>query len=616
MKQRINRFLSPPLVVVFALIDIVAWAIALTGAALVRHGFDLSKLNGDSVATLIALAAGLQIAFGLVSGLYVGRRRPASFEETGAMALGAVLITLTLMVVVAFTPGRHLAPLSAILGAAAYQLVLSLGTRYIWRWIGEFRRVSHHPRAHRALIFGAGEAGEQAARALREDPESDFLPLAFLDDDPALSRLEIVNLPVVGGRHDIESAARRFDADSLIVAMPSARRSQINAVAAAAQQAGLKVWILPRLAKYLTEQVEFADLREFTLSEFLHREEIKTDLDSIAGYLRGHKVLVTGAGGSIGSVLCKLVAQFEPSELVLLDRDEGALHALQLSLHGRALMNESNLVLADIRDRQAIRDIFAHYRPDVVFHTAALKHLALLEEYPVEAVKTNILGTRNVLEAAIASGARRIVNISTDKAVEPVSVLGATKRIAELLTAAYARVSDAVVMSVRFGNVLGSRGSIIPTLREQLATGRPLTITHPDVTRFFMTVEEAVELVVQAGAIGEDGEVLVLDMGEPVRIVDLARQLAAEMRPGEQIEFEVIGLRAGEKLHESATSASERLLRTPHPLISAYEAPPLEISDVDMLGTVQDTEELRSLLWGLVGSTAYEPMMMPERTAR
>ena len=200
MKKTINRFLSPPLVAVFALTDIVAWAIALTGAALIRHGFALDKLDGGSLATLIALAAGLQIAFGLVSGLYVGRRRPASFEETGAMALGAVLITLTLLVVVAFTPGDHLAPLSAVLGAAAYQLVFSLGSRYMWRWVSEFRRISHHPRTHRALIFGAGEAGEQAARALREDPESDFLPLAFLDDDPALSRLEVVGLPVAGGR--------------------------------------------------------------------------------------------------------------------------------------------------------------------------------------------------------------------------------------------------------------------------------------------------------------------------------------------------------------------------------------------------------------------------------
>ncbi|MEL7210680.1 MAG: polysaccharide biosynthesis protein, partial [Actinomycetota bacterium] len=285
------------------------------------------------------------------------------------------------------------------------------------------------------------------------------------------------------------------------------------------------------------------------------------------------RVLVTGAGGSIGSELCRQIYLFAPEELIMVDRDESALHAVQLSLEGRALLDTPDLVVADIRDRDVIDRIFDERRPQVVFHAAALKHLSLLERYPREALRTNVYGTANVMEAAARVGSERVVNISTDKAAEPSSVLGHTKALAERLTARIAEETTGTFLSVRFGNVLGSRGSVLTAFKAQLDRGGPLTVTDPEVTRFFMTVEEAVQLVIQAGAVGRDGEALILDMGDPVRIADLAQRLVAQAdRP---IEIVYTGLRPGEKLHEALAGADEVVRAGPHPSISHVAVVPI-----------------------------------------
>ncbi|MFL6110170.1 MAG: UDP-N-acetylglucosamine 4,6-dehydratase family protein, partial [Catenulispora sp.] len=286
----------------------------------------------------------------------------------------------------------------------------------------------------------------------------------------------------------------------------------------------------------------------------------------IADYLTAQKVLVTGAGGSIGSELCRQIHRFQPAELMMLDRDESALHALQLSIHGEARLDLPQAILVDIRDGEALQDLFRRRRPEVVFHAAALKHVNMLEQYPDEGWKTNVLGTRNVLDAAVTAGVSHFINISTDKAADPVSVLGRTKRTAELLTATYAKQAPGRFLSVRFGNVLGSRGSVLETFAAQIARGGPVTVTDPAVTRYFMTIAEAVQLVIQAGAIGRDGEVLVLDMGQPVRIAEVAAQLIA--LEGKQIDIVYTGLCPGEKLHESLFGAGERDVRPVHPRIS------------------------------------------------
>ena len=348
--------------------------------------------------------------------------------------------------------------------------------------IEENRRQSLNPRANRVLIFGAGDAGHQVVKAIREDPTSDLLPVAFLDDDRARGRLRIAGLTVAGGREAIEAAADKFEAGGLLIAMPSAERGAVLEIADMAQGFGLSVRILPPMDKFLTEPVAFRDIRELTLANFLSRDEIHLDDEMIRGYLSGKTVLVTGAGGSIGSQLCETVRAFGPGRLLMLDHSENGLHALQLRLDGRALLETPDLILADIRELGAIRAVFEEHRPDVVFHAAAHKHVTFLERHPGEGVKTNVFGVENVLRAAVEFGVERFVNISTDKAADPINVLGLTKRIGERLTAHYATEGAGIYMSVCFGNVLGSTGSVIPTFRDQISRGEPITVTHPEVT--------------------------------------------------------------------------------------------------------------------------------------
>ena len=343
--------------------------------------------------------------------------------------------------------------------------------------------------------------------------------------------------------------------------------------------------VVPGVESLLGDDIEFTDVRPLNERDLLGRHEISTDVDQIAGYLAGKRVLVTGAGGSIGSELSRQIQRFEPAELIMLDRDESALHAVQLSIMGRAMLDDRNLVVADIRERGRLREVFVEHRPQVVFHAAALKHLPLLEMYPEEAIKTNVKGTLDLLEISDEFGVERFVNISTDKAADPSCVLGYTKRIAERLTAQVAAEASGTFLSVRFGNVLGSRGSVLTAFREQIARGGPVTVTHPEITRYFMTVEEAVQLVIQAGAIGRSGEALVLDMGSPVKIADVARRLVAHA--DRTVDIVYTGLRPGEKLHEVLLGSDEVDARPVHPLISHVYVPPLEIGALAELSTAR-----------------------------
>ena len=369
--------------------------------------------------------------------------------------------------------------------------------------------------------------------------------------------------------------------------MPGADSVLIRDLLARAEDAGLGVQVLPSVKELLGGNVRVVDIREPNVVDLLGRTRVETDIEAVSEYLAGRVVAVTGAGGSIGSELCRQVSDLGPAELIMIDRDESALHAVQLSIEGRALLDSDDVVLLDIRDRDRLARLFEVRKPDVVFHAAALKHLPLLEAYPAEALKTNVWGTRAVLDAAVAAGVDRFVNISTDKAANPCSVLGYSKRICEGLTAYQAAATGRSFLSVRFGNVLKSRGSVLTTFRAQIAAGGPITVTDPDVARFFMTVEEAVELVIQAGAIGRGGEVLVLEMGEQVKIADVARQMANSSNPPIRIEY--TGLRPGEKLREELISDFEIGFTSEHPMIHYVDVPPLSpdlVCDID--ATVDD----------------------------
>ena len=454
-------------------------------------------------------------------------------------------------------------------------VLVMVAVRFWWRMDHDrqLRRVLKTRSRERVVVFGAGSGGRAAISAMLSDPEGAYEPVAILDDDPRMRGVTTRGVTVLGNRYDMASVAGERRATAVVIAVPSASSSVVLDLSELATRAGLAVRVLPSVRELLDGRVRVVDIREPTERDLMGRHSIETDLDQAASYLRDKRVLVTGAGGSIGSELCRQIAQFGPAELIMFDRDESALHEVQLSISGRALLDTPDLLLLDIRDRERVKAVFCERRPEVVFHAAALKHLPLLEAYPVEGFKTNVWGTLAVLEAAEAAGVECFVNVSTDKAADPCSMLGYSKRVAEGLTAGVDERARGRFLSVRFGNVLGSRGSVLTAFQKQLEQGGPLTVTHPEATRYFMTVEEAVQLVLQAGAIGEGGRVLVLDMGDPVNIAEVAEQLAQSVKPARPIEF--VGLRGGEKLHEDLFAESETPAPTAHELIRSVAVPPL-----------------------------------------
>ena len=579
-------------------VDIAAWVVGLYAAMVLRfESFvpdDWGHFHVSGLLAAVGIAAALQAASGLALGLYLGRWRFGTLDEVSHL-VASVAITSAGLAVCDMLRSPLLVPASVPLAGGLLALVFMGSTRYGWRLVLDRDLRPHGEGTHRVLVFGAGEGGVQTLTAMLRNPLSPYLPVAILDDDPAKRNLRVMGLHVVGGRTALARAAAEYQADTVVFAMPGASSDLLRDLCNLATEVGLDILVLPPLAELFSGAIAVADIRPLTVADLLGRHVIDTDVASITGYLTKKRVLVTGAGGSIGSELCHQLMRFAPAELVMLDRDESALHALQLRIDGRALLDDRNLVVCDIRDASRMQRVFDEHRPDVVFHAAALKHLTLLEMHPGEAVKTNVWGTLNVLEAARRTGVGRFVNISTDKAADPTSVLGYSKRVAERITAHASTNADGTYLSVRFGNVLGSRGSVLTAFHAQIEAGGPVTITHPDVTRYFMTVEEAVELVIQAGAVGQDGEALVLDMGKPVRIADVARRLVAQAP--RSVEIVYTGLRPGEKLHEVLLGYGELDQRPAHPLISHVRVPALTIDELGGLADADapDAEQLAQL---------------------
>jgi len=554
-----------------------------------RYEFGLTEANLQGAVTIGLFAVALQALLGHAQFLYRGRHQSGTFDEVGAVS-GTVLTTGAVILAVDLLLPHRLVPASAPIIGGILALVAMLGARYAYRLAHE-RRLRGDRRARGALLFGAGRAGHDLVRAMLNDSRGAYVPVGVLDDDPEKRYLRVCGVPMLGRRSDIPAALARTGASTVIFSVANADAELIRSVQTIAVDAGAAFKVVPSVGELLDGQTSVTDVRDVQITDILGRRQIETDLEPIAGYLTGKRVLVTGAGGSIGSELCRQIQHFHPGELIMLDRDESALHAVQLSLRGRALLDSSELILADLRDADALREVFATRAPQVVFHAAALKHLPLLERYPAEAVKTNVWGTQNVLELARSTPAvERFVNISTDKAANPVSVLGYSKRITERLTAQASVGSAGTFLNVRFGNVLGSRGSVLTAFQAQAASGGPITVTHPEVTRYFMTVQEAVQLVIQAAAIGRAGEALVLDMGAPVRIMDVARQLAAQAR--HPVEIVYTGLRPGEKLHEELFATGEHDRRPLHPLISHVPVPPLHADHVRLLDPGAEHDKL------------------------
>lgn len=511
--------------------------------------------------------------------LYSLRHAPGSLDEASLVALCGGFVGLLVTLAVAIPSATRDIAISVPMAAASTAVLVCIAVRVTYR--------RHRERSHqgtgglRAVVVGCGAAGTRLVRDLQLEPDRPYDPVAFVDDDTRKRHYRVGSTHVMGEVTELARIIEREGIERVLVAAPSAGPELVRRVNAIANDCGVKTKVLPTLAELDGHDVGFRDLRDLELADFLGRKPVKTDLSTVSHYLTGKRVLVTGAGGSIGSELCRQIHAFGPAALQMLDRDESALHGLQLSLDGRAQLDSRNLILADIRDTNRLAAVFAEHQPEVVFHAAALKHLTMLQMYPEEALKTNIRGTLNVLNAAAAVDVGVFINISTDKAADPSSILGESKLMAERLTAGF-RESGRYV-SVRFGNVLGSRGSVLTAFAEQIRTGGPITVTDPDVTRFFMTVSEAVQLVLQAGAIGTSGDVLILDMGKPVRIMDVARQLMD--LAGRRVDIVITGLRPGEKLHEVLQGGDENLRPTGHPSISCARVVPLAAtaaSDIEL----------------------------------
>ena len=552
----------------------LAVTIALVMRSYLQAAPDISKIVKDSLIRVLPMVSVVQAVTGYIVGIYRRRWRYGSFDEVKGLILSALITTIILWVIRFFDTSVDAFPRSAIVAGGILGLFFTAASRYSWRLIREQLRRPSAQNSTKLLIYGAGEGGIQIVNTMLRNPSSQYLPVAFLDDNTKTHRLRISGVPVLGGRNEIAKVAQRTGASALLIAIPSADSTVVNEIVEIARNSKLNVKILPVVQSLDDRQVDAADIRDLTDEDLLGRRRVKIDLDEISQYLVNRRVLVTGAGGSIGSELCRQLVRFNPSEIIMLDRDESALHEVQLSIYGRALLDTPQTILADLRDERAINEIFDSRKPQVVFHAAALKPLPLLERYPHEAYQTNVLGTATVLNAAQRTGVEVFVNISTDKAANPISVLGFSKKIAERLTADLAsRTNQGKYISVRFGNVLGSRGSVLMSFRDQIAKGGPVTVTHRGVTRYFMTISEAVQLVVQAGAIGRTGEVLVLDMGKPVNIHDVAEQLVKNS--GKPIKIEVVGLRVGEKVHEELFADGETDERPRHPLISHVAAKPI-----------------------------------------
>jgi FlaA1/EpsC-like NDP-sugar epimerase len=500
-------------------------------------------------------------------------------------------------------------PLSVLFMDGLLTAAFAAAPRFAVRAFG--RRGQRHRLldARRALIVGAGAAGEMIVKEMMGHPAVGLNPVGFVDDDRSKHGHRMCDLPVLGSLAAIPELVLSHEIDEVVIAMPRASGAVVRQVVRAALEVGVKTRTVPGMFDIISGKVSVASLRQVEIQDLLRREPIQTDLEQVRSLATGETVLVTGAGGSIGSELCRQLARLEPAQVLLLGHGENSIFDVLAELTERFPTLTTVPVIADVRDRERLRQVFGQYRPYSVFHAAAHKHVPLMEGNIAEAVTNNVLGTKNVAELSAEFGVEHLVMISTDKAVRPTNIMGATKRVAEQIVQEIAEAHERKFVAVRFGNVLGSRGSVVPTFLRQIQSGGPVTVTHPEMRRYFMTIPEAVQLVLQAGAIGRGGEVFVLDMGEPVKVLDLATDLIrlSGLEVGIDIEIRFTGTRPGEKLYEELFFDSESAVPTDHPKVlrARNGVLPLGLSTVvdvlvDGARTGRPDDEIRELLVRLV----------------
>lgn len=498
--------------------------------------------------------------------LYQSLWQYASIEELFSVVFSSFIGMF--FVALVFQLFRVQLPKSFYLLTAILNMAFVGGSRFGYRTLRKLKVMTkiQNESFQRVLIIGGGKAGALMIKEMKTNPQIKKIPVAVIDDNEEKIKRKIHGVPILGTRSDIRRIAEEKEIDEIIIAIPSARKSEIREIVKLCKYTKCRLRTLPGVYELIDGQVDIKKIRDVNIEDLLGREPISVNLSQISGYLSNEIVLVTGGGGSIGSELCRQIVAYKPRQLLILDIYENNAFEIQNELLHKHKDLDLKVFIASIRDSRRMEQIFSTYRPTVVFHAAAHKHVPLMEANPTEAIKNNVFGTLNVAELADKYNSKKFVLISTDKAVNPTNIMGATKRVAEMIIQALDKQSDTEYVAVRFGNVLGSNGSVIPVFKKQIAEGGPVTVTHPDITRYFMTIPEAVQLVVQAGAMAKGGEIFVLDMGEPVRIADLARDLIklSGFEPDVDIKIEYTGLRPGEKLYEELLMAEEGLQTTRH----------------------------------------------------
>jgi FlaA1/EpsC-like NDP-sugar epimerase len=550
--------------------DLALIIVSVLGSFALR--LDVSELPFYFPAVLVMCAVALivKIPTYYFFGLYRRLWMYASTNElrliTIAVTTASVLTSGLMLLLIAFDLIKPGMPRSALGIDWLISLILIGGSRFTLRILAEQNTNLTNGKTRHALILGAGDAGALVVRELQKSSQLNLIPIGFLDDDPAKQNHQIYGVSVIGKIEQLENILNTKQVDEVIIAIPSAKGGIIRLVNDVCRRKGITSRIIPGIYELIGGKVSVNRLREVDITDLLRREPVKIDDQLIGSILTNKRILVTGAGGSIGSEICRQVARWNPSQLILLGHGENSIFESLLELKENFSTLNIQPIIADVRDKNRLEEIFKTYQPQVVFHAAAHKHVPLMEINVEEAVTNNVLGTRNVAETASKHKVERVVFISTDKAVNPISMMGATKRLAEMILLDTAHKNNLAYSVVRFGNVLGSRGSVVPIFKKQIARGGPITLTHPDMQRYFMTIPEAVHLVLQAASMGKGGEVFMLNMGEQIRILDLAEDLIrlSGLEPHRDIEIQFTGVRSGEKLKEELFEDGMNFEKTQH----------------------------------------------------
>jgi FlaA1/EpsC-like NDP-sugar epimerase len=596
-----------------AAFHVLVFAAAFVGAYAVRFDFEIPAHQAEVMWSILPVVLAVKLAVFMALRMFRGWWRYVSLYDVIALGRALAAASAVFVLVNVFWAAPSGFPRSVYLIDFGIAFLALAATRGSLRLLRESLRsnLASTGESKRLLIVGAGDTGETLVREINKNKNLPYRPVAYLDDDVYKHKLRIHGVPVLGSCDMIEQVVEAHEIEQIIIAMPSASRDQLRGIYERSSKTDAKVKILPALESMLAGELALSQLREVSISDLLGRAPVRLDTRSIGVFLEGRSVLVTGAGGSIGSELCRQVLRFDPRELVMVDQAETPLFLIHRELREA---DDDKLVplVADVRDRKRMERVFSRHNPEVVIHAAAYKHVPLMEANPAEAVQNNVGGSQVVADLAVEHGAKAFVMVSTDKAVNPTSVMGTTKRVAELYVQSRAGQSDSGTKfcSVRFGNVLGSNGSVVPIFRRQIKKGGPITVTHPEMTRYFMTIPEASQLVLQAASLGEGGELFVLDMGEPVKILDLARDMIRLSGLQEdEIEITFTGKRPGEKLFEELSFDEEKLGKTDHEkiFIGRHTGPGFEELRPSYLALLEaagrgDDIEVRKLLKRLVPS--------------